>query len=127
MTCIVRMVGTQTVLTNPKDEEDAKVCCYCPPFLPPRPAENTPVFFSFLPVAAQVFNFDHSFWSHDPADAHFVDQLTVFRDLGTDVLNNVFEGYNACIFAYGQTGDSKKKEKEKNKNKKTETNKPTPK
>ena len=28
----------------------------------------------------------------------------MFQALGIDILNNVFEGYNACIFAYGQTG-----------------------
>lgn len=28
----------------------------------------------------------------------------VFEALGTDILDNAFEGYNACIFAYGQTG-----------------------
>ena len=31
----------------------------------------------------------------------------VFKDLGVDVLNSAFEGYNACIFAYGQTGAGK--------------------
>jgi hypothetical protein len=31
----------------------------------------------------------------------------VFKDLGIDVLNSAFEGYNACIFAYGQTGAGK--------------------
>ena len=31
----------------------------------------------------------------------------VFEDLGTDVLQAAFEGYNACIFAYGQTGAGK--------------------
>ena len=28
----------------------------------------------------------------------------VFDALGRDILENAFEGYNACIFAYGQTG-----------------------
>ncbi len=32
------------------------------------------------------------------------DQLHVFHSLGTGVLDNIFQGYNACIFAYGQTG-----------------------
>lgn len=32
------------------------------------------------------------------------DQPTVFQALGLDILDNAFEGYNACIFAYGQTG-----------------------
>jgi len=31
----------------------------------------------------------------------------VFEDLGTDVIQAAFEGYNACIFAYGQTGAGK--------------------
>lgn len=31
-------------------------------------------------------------------------QEVVFAALGVDVLNSAFEGYNACIFAYGQTG-----------------------
>ncbi|KAI8481074.1 Kinesin-like protein kif16b, partial [Branchiostoma belcheri] len=31
----------------------------------------------------------------------------IFQDLGTDVLASAFEGYNACVFAYGQTGTGK--------------------
>lgn len=31
----------------------------------------------------------------------------MFEDLGTDVIKSAFEGYNACIFAYGQTGAGK--------------------
>lgn len=27
--------------------------------------------------------------------------------MGIDVLNSAFDGYNACIFAYGQTGAGK--------------------
>ena len=33
-------------------------------------------------------------------------QEKVYKYLGSDVLENAFEGYNACIFAYGQTGAS---------------------
>lgn len=32
------------------------------------------------------------------------DQAEVFEQVGSGVLNNAFAGYNACIFAYGQTG-----------------------
>lgn len=32
-------------------------------------------------------------------------QEFVFKCLGTDVLDNAFDGYNACVFAYGQTGE----------------------
>ena len=40
-------------------------------------------------------------------DAHFQNQEKVFQALGSDVLDNAFQGYNACIFAYGQTGSGK--------------------
>ena len=33
--------------------------------------------------------------------------LKVFKDLGVLVLDAAFEGYNACVFAYGQTGAGK--------------------
>lgn len=33
--------------------------------------------------------------------------LQVFDDLGQGVLESAFEGYNACIFAYGQTSAGK--------------------
>lgn len=41
--------------------------------------------------------------------SHFSNVLfwQVFEDLGTDVIQSAFEGYNACIFAYGQTGAGK--------------------
>lgn len=31
-------------------------------------------------------------------------QEVVFKCLGEGILENAFQGYNACIFAYGQTG-----------------------
>lgn len=34
------------------------------------------------------------------------DQEQVFQALGMDILHNSFAGYNACIFAYGQTGNN---------------------
>jgi hypothetical protein len=35
---------------------------------------------------------------------NFANQEVVFDCLGRDILVNAFQGYNACIFAYGQTG-----------------------
>ena len=32
-------------------------------------------------------------------------QDDVFKCLGENILQNAFDGYNACIFAYGQTGN----------------------
>ena len=40
----------------------------------------------------------------DPSNPKFKNQEFVFEQLGADVLENAFGGYNACIFAYGQTG-----------------------
>jgi hypothetical protein len=31
----------------------------------------------------------------------------VFEDLGRDVMASMFDGYNSCLFAYGQTGAGK--------------------
>ena len=53
------------------------------------------------------FNYDNSFWSHDPADAHFVDQAGVYRAIGRPLVGKALEGYNCCLFAYGQTGSGK--------------------
>lgn len=52
----------------------------------------------------KTFAFDHCFFSIDPAAEHFASQQQVFDSVGRDILQNAFQGYNACIFAYGQTG-----------------------
>lgn len=31
----------------------------------------------------------------------------MFEALGPEIMENVFEGFNACVFAYGQTGSGK--------------------
>uniref|UniRef100_A0A914CSL6 Kinesin-like protein unc-104 n=2 Tax=Acrobeloides nanus TaxID=290746 RepID=A0A914CSL6_9BILA len=53
------------------------------------------------------FNYDYSYWSCNRSDAHFVNQKTVYEDLGVEMLEHAFQGYNVCIFAYGQTGAGK--------------------
>jgi hypothetical protein len=67
------------------------------------------------------FNFDYSYWSHDgfieepgtglmkkaSLSSNYADQQTVFNDLGIEVLNNAWNGYHVCLFAYGQTGAGK--------------------
>ncbi|KAG1468354.1 hypothetical protein G6F56_003878 [Rhizopus delemar] len=79
------MEGDQTIITRPpdhkansKDTEDVK-----------------------------AFTFDKSYWSFDKKDINYADQATVYSDLGVDLLNHAFDGYNCCIFAYGQTGAGK--------------------
>ena len=32
---------------------------------------------------------------------HYSDQDDVYKALGQQVLNNAWEGYNCCLFAYG--------------------------
>ncbi|KAF4794585.1 Kinesin-like protein KIF13B [Turdus rufiventris] len=57
---------------------------------------------------AVVFAYDHCFWSMDESvKEKYAGQDVVFKCLGENILQNAFEGYNACIFAYGQTGSGK--------------------
>ncbi|KAK2174587.1 hypothetical protein NP493_790g00004 [Ridgeia piscesae] len=66
----------------------------------------------------RVFTFDYSYWSHDgfterrdgylePETTTFADQQIIFNDLGLEVLDNAWKGYNTSLFAYGQTGSGK--------------------
>uniref|UniRef100_H2YU64 Kinesin-like protein unc-104 n=1 Tax=Ciona savignyi TaxID=51511 RepID=H2YU64_CIOSA len=77
--CIIQMNGKTTVISNPK-----------------QPKENP-----------KSFNFDHSYWSHKVTDDQFASQKQVYNDLGVEMLQHAFDGYNVCIFAYGQTGAGK--------------------
>ncbi|XP_077348378.1 kinesin-like protein KIF13A isoform X8 [Lithobates pipiens] len=84
--CIVEMEGNQTILqpppANSKQSENRK---------PPK-----------------VFAFDYCFWSMDETNtSKYAGQEEVFKCLGEGILDNAFQGYNACIFAYGQTGSGK--------------------
>ncbi|XP_055619587.1 kinesin-like protein KIF13A isoform X2 [Toxorhynchites rutilus septentrionalis] len=60
-----------------------------------------------LPKTPKLFAFDHCFYSTDPSADNFASQQLVFDQIGRDILDNAFQGYNACIFAYGQTGSGK--------------------
>ncbi|XP_033735090.1 uncharacterized protein LOC117323766 [Pecten maximus] len=54
------------------------------------------------------FTFDYCYDSTvEPTSPAFASQELVFQDLGTEVLQAAFEGYNACLFAYGQTSTGK--------------------
>ncbi|OWR45480.1 hypothetical protein KGM_215744 [Danaus plexippus plexippus] len=65
------------------------------------------MYFFFSRKQPKTFAFDHCFFSLEPTLPHFASQKTVFECLGRDILDNAFDGYNACIFAYGQTGSGK--------------------
>ena len=45
------------------------------------------------------FTFDKSYWSFDKNDPTYATQATLYNDLGVELLNHAFEGYNTCIFA----------------------------
>ncbi|XP_029911299.1 kinesin-like protein KIF1B isoform X6 [Myripristis murdjan] len=78
--CIIQMQGNSTTILNPK--------------APKEPAKT--------------FSFDYSYWSHTtPEDPCFASQNRVYNDIGKEMLQHAFEGYNVCIFAYGQTGAGK--------------------
>ncbi|XP_077963731.1 kinesin-like protein KIF1A isoform X32 [Gasterosteus aculeatus] len=77
--CIIQMSGNTTTIVNPKQAKDNK-----------------------------SFNFDYSYWSHtSPEDINYASQVQVYKDIGEEMLLHAFEGYNVCIFAYGQTGAGK--------------------
>ncbi|XP_019115850.2 kinesin-like protein KIF1A isoform X15 [Larimichthys crocea] len=77
--CIIQMSGNTTTIINPKQAKDNK-----------------------------SFNFDYSYWSHTtPEDSNYASQMKVYKDIGEEMLLHAFEGYNVCIFAYGQTGAGK--------------------
>ncbi|KAL2090422.1 hypothetical protein ACEWY4_015110 [Coilia grayii] len=61
-----------------------------------------------VPNENKSFNFDYSYWSHTtPEDINYASQKLVYKDIGEEMLLHAFEGYNVCIFAYGQTGAGK--------------------
>uniref|UniRef100_A0A3B4TQE0 Kinesin family member 13A n=1 Tax=Seriola dumerili TaxID=41447 RepID=A0A3B4TQE0_SERDU len=61
------------------------------------------------PPPSNVFAFDHCFWSMDESNVpKYAGQEVVFKCLGEGILENAFQGYNACIFAImRQTGSGK--------------------
>ncbi|XP_030431445.1 kinesin-like protein KIF1A isoform X4 [Gopherus evgoodei] len=78
--CIIQMTGSTTTIVNPKQPKE------------------TP----------KSFSFDFSYWSHTtPEDINYASQKQVYQDIGEEMLQHAFEGYNVCIFAYGQTGAGK--------------------
>ncbi|XP_022540279.2 kinesin-like protein KIF13B isoform X2 [Astyanax mexicanus] len=84
--CVVEMEGNQTVL-QPASSNLGK-----------GDSRSQP----------KAFAYDYCFWSMDEAEtSKFAGQEVVFQCLGENLLDNAFQGYNACIFAYGQTGSGK--------------------
>eukprot|EP00466_Bigelowiella_natans_P002858 jgi/Bigna1/70298/fgenesh1_pg.11_\ len=54
------------------------------------------------------YHFDNAFWSHDGfGTPKFVTQTNLFTTIGESLLKDAWEGYNVCLFAYGQSGAGK--------------------
>ena len=53
-----------------------------------------------------MFKYTHCFDSADADAKNYAKQKDVYDMVGRSVLDNVFQGLNACILAYGQTGVS---------------------
>lgn len=55
-----------------------------------------------------IFTYDHCFVSYaDSSTKNHASQDVVFKNMVLPLVDNAFEGYNACLFAYGQTGSGK--------------------
>ena len=76
--CIVEMNGAQTIVRDPETGKK------------------------------KPYTFDYSYNSFVDKDAgNYASNDTVYDDLGRGVLENAWNGFNCCLFAYGQTGAGK--------------------
>ncbi|KAI9481059.1 MAG: hypothetical protein EXX96DRAFT_482414 [Benjaminiella poitrasii] len=91
--CIIRMEGKQTIITNPKKSSSVS---HQRSKHQKEEEDNI-----------KAFTFDRSYWSVDKSDPRYASQELVYNDLGRELLDHAFDGYNCCIFAYGQTGSGK--------------------
>lgn len=51
--------------------------------------------------------YDDVFWSCNSEHSNYSGQEEVFNELARPLLDRAFEGYNTCLFAYGQTSSGK--------------------
>jgi kinesin family protein 1 len=54
---------------------------------------------------SKSFSFDHSYWSFDKKDPNYAGQQRLYDDLGVELLNHSFNGYNTCIVACKSDAD----------------------
>ena len=86
----VDMQGPQTILKNPRGGD------------------------AINKEGVRTFTFDYSFWSHDGFEVNedgisipdsptskYTDQTACYNALGKEVLDNAWQGYHCCLFAYG--------------------------
>ncbi|CAG8485825.1 15941_t:CDS:10, partial [Acaulospora colombiana] len=85
--CLIKMEGNQTIITKPDGTDPG----------------NKNVKKDGSADDVKAFTFDKSYWSFDKNDPHYATQAHLYQDLGEELLNHAFEGYNT----YGQTGAGK--------------------
>lgn len=56
---------------------------------------------------SREFVFDRVLWSTDTQANHYADQQAVFDCVGKPVVDWILDGFNCCVFAFGQTGAGK--------------------
>nr|XP_019000355.1 kinesin [Kwoniella mangroviensis CBS 8507]OCF63816.1 kinesin [Kwoniella mangroviensis CBS 8507] len=84
---LIRMEGNQTILDPPEQTGQASG----------RATEKK----------SMSFSFDKSYWSAGPRDdPKYASQQTLNDDLGVELLDHSFEGFNTCIFACESTCNS---------------------
>jgi len=84
---LIRMQGNQTFLDPPEpgSQQDSK-----------RATERK----------TMAFSFDKSYWSAGPRDEPgYCSQQTLYDDLGKELLDHGFAGFNACILACERSFD----------------------
>ncbi|EPY85626.1 hypothetical protein CB1_000360001, partial [Camelus ferus] len=120
--CIIQMSGSTT---NP----EKRLFLFSPFLLLPPPVQLAPPWLSSLsPVLLQSraarpetaivnpkqpketpksFSFDYSYWSHtSPEDINYASQKQVYRDIGEEMLQHAFEGYNLCEDLFSRINDT---------------------
>lgn len=67
-------------------------------------------------IGEKAFAFDYSYWSFDgfkiesngyltpEKGSNYCDQKRIYRELGSQIVREAFDGFNSTLFAYGQTG-----------------------
>lgn len=93
-TCCVSMSGQSTTIYKPPDKDS-------------NPSANNHHDANQIEDTKKSFTFDHSYWSHKKDDPNYASQDKVYQEIGAEMLQHALQGYNVCIFAYGQTGAGK--------------------
>lgn len=100
----------------PREMSDSKECLVeMPPDDPQTTQLRIPIDSSFYKklITRQTgdqtknYKFDESIWSYNVNDLNYVDNRKFYEKSGKEILEHIFQGYNVCLLAYGQTSSGK--------------------